>query len=270
MPGELKPSSRRARKHELIADQLRRQILAGQLVPGDRLPTEDQLMPDFGIARNTLREALRVLESQGLVRVLRGRNGGPVVTYPDLAPTSAALATTLQLRHTTVDHLDTARRLLEPQLVGWLAKHHDDADIDALNAAINAARLAADRNDFDAFASAAVGVHETLIERSRNNTLSVLSLLLHEMVQGYYERHSVDQATMRRAIRSYRRLVSLVEAGRADEAIAHWEAQMTYTMSGHDPNEPITVAARPNGLRRAAPRRRKSPDTALVARRPRR
>ncbi len=237
---------RRPRSHELIAERLRTQILSGELVPGDRLPTEDQLMAQFGIARNTLREALRVLESQGLVRVLRGRGGGPVVTRPDLQPMSAALATVLQLRNTTVDDLDTARSLIEPQLVGWLAKHHDESDIAALADAVQRADAATEADDFDAFAAAAVGVHETLIERSGNNTLSVLSQLLHEMVQAYYERHKVDQKAMRRAVSSYRRLTLLISEGRADEAIAHWQALMSYTISGHDPFELVKQATQSN------------------------
>lgn len=242
MPDRRTPH-RRPRSHELIADRLRTQIRSGELTAGDRLPPEDQLMAQFRIARNTLREALRVLESQGLVGVRRGRGGGPVVTSPQIKPLAAAMATVLQLRHTTVDDLDTARRLIEPQLVGWLAKHHDDTDIVALEEAAQRAGAAAEADDFDTFAAAATGVHETLIERTGNNTLSVLSQLLHEMVLAYYERHKVDQKTMRRAVRSYRRLALLIAEGRADEAIAHWEAQMSYTISGHDPFELVKQAA---------------------------
>ena len=81
-------STRKAPKktHELVADKIRRQIVAGDLAEGERLPPEDDLTAQFGVARTTLREALRVLESQGLLAIRRGRGGGPVVTHPDLEP----------------------------------------------------------------------------------------------------------------------------------------------------------------------------------------
>ena len=53
--------------HEVVADQIRQQIVEGVLVEGQRLPPEDDLTVQFGVARTTLREALRVLESQGLL-----------------------------------------------------------------------------------------------------------------------------------------------------------------------------------------------------------
>ena len=79
----LTPStSRRPKAHERVANILRDRIVTGELAAGDRLPPEDELTTQFGIARTTLREALRVLESQGLLLIRRGRGGGPVVTHP--------------------------------------------------------------------------------------------------------------------------------------------------------------------------------------------
>ncbi|HNI35288.1 MAG TPA: GntR family transcriptional regulator, partial [Microthrixaceae bacterium] len=104
----------KAKTYAVLAVELRDRILNGELAEGERLPVEDDLVEQFGVARSTLREALRVLESQGLITIRRGRGGGPVVTHPDLAPISMALAVSLQLQGTTVADLDEARRLIEP------------------------------------------------------------------------------------------------------------------------------------------------------------
>ena len=61
---------------ELVADRLRRQIIRGELREGDSLPPEADLMAAYGISRPTLREAFRVLESEGLIDVHRGSRGG--------------------------------------------------------------------------------------------------------------------------------------------------------------------------------------------------
>src|SRR5213078_3000693 len=113
----------------VVAERLRRQIARGELTIGQRLPPEDKLTATFGIARTTLREALRILESEGLLEIRRGRAGGPVVTMPQIGSLAEGLAVTLQLQGTTAGDLDAARQLLEPSLVGWLAASHTDDDL---------------------------------------------------------------------------------------------------------------------------------------------
>src|SRR5437764_12461634 len=120
---------------EMIAERLRRRIARGELAIGERLPPEDELTATFGIARTTLREALRILESQGLLEIRRGRTGGPVVTMPRIDSLAEGLAVTLQLQGTTAGDLDVARQLIEPRLAGRLADAHTPDDLAARGAA---------------------------------------------------------------------------------------------------------------------------------------
>lgn len=239
------PSPPTRKTYAVLADQLRRQILSGELAEGERLPVEEELTARFGVARTTLREALRVLESQGLITIRRGRGGGPIVTHPDLGPISMAFAASLELQQTTVGDLDEARRLIEPQLAGQLARTHRKVDLAPLEAAVDAAAEAAERGDAMAFALAAAGVHDALVESSGNRTLGTLSKLLQHMVRAYYTRNTerFDRRLMRRAVRGYRKLLELIEAGDEAAAVAHWDATMRYTIDAHDPNEPVTVLA---------------------------
>src|SRR5690349_13917530 len=68
---------------ETIAGSLRNRIVRGELKEGDALPPEAELMAQFSISRATLREALRILESESLLSVKRGLGGGPRVHLPD-------------------------------------------------------------------------------------------------------------------------------------------------------------------------------------------
>lgn len=229
--------------YAVLADQLRQRILSGELAEGERLPVEEELTAEFGVARTTLREALRVLESQGLITIRRGRGGGPIVTHPDLGPISMALAASLELQHTTVGDLDQARRLIEPQLAGQLARDHPRVDLTPLDAAVDAAAAAAGEGDALAFALAAAGVHEALVECSGNRTLSTLSKLLQHMVRAYYTRNTdrFDRRLMQRAVRGYRKLLELIRDGDVAGAVAHWDATMRYTIEAHDADEPVTA-----------------------------
>lgn len=238
-------TSRRAdgrKTHAIVADRIRRQIVSGELVEGQRLPPEEDLTARFGVARTTLREALRVLESQGLIEIRRGRGGGPTVTHPDLDPISTALATSLQIQGTTVGDLDAARRLIETEIVGQLASEHTDDDLVALQAAVDQAAGAAERDDPGAFGLAAAGLHATLVERSGNRTLITLTGLLDHVVRAYYTLDDdLDQRLMRRAVRGYNKLLALIRAGDAPAAEEHWDATMRYTVGARDPDRLLSV-----------------------------
>jgi DNA-binding FadR family transcriptional regulator len=223
---------------EIVAGMLRSRIVSGELPIGSKLPTEEELTEAFGIARTTLREALRILESQGLIHIKRGRGGGGTVTMPDLSRLSEAFAAALQLRRTSFADLDTARRLIEPELAAWLARSHTAEDEDALEEIARSARDAANANDNRRFASAASRFHRAIVERAGNTTLSLYSQLLNELVENRYLLGALDssQALMQRAARSYAKLVALISAGDADGARSHWQKQMTYMIeeSKHD------------------------------------
>lgn len=227
----------------LVAAELRRRIATGELAPGDRLPPEDGLMEEFDLARTTLREALRVLESEGLITVQRGRNGGPRVTSPPIDGLARMLALHLQLEGTTVGDLDDARQLIEPHLAARLAEHHTDEDLEALEDAIALAATAARAGDRDAFGVAAAGVHETLVERAGNRTLAVLARMLHEVVEEYYRfaARSSDVELMERAVRSYRKLRRFIEDGDAEGAAAHWRRQLRFTIANIDRDEELDL-----------------------------
>lgn len=215
---------------ETVAAGIRRRIACGELQIGERLPTEEELTEHFGIARTTLREALRILEFQGLIAIKRGRGGGATVTTPDLDRLAEPLAVVLQLRRTTAGDLDEARRLIEPQLASWLAKNHTDDDLEALQTVARAARLAADDDDADRFGQAAAEMHLTIIERGGNNTLSVISQLLHAVMLDRYTTasQSSGQILLQRAAKSYQKLVDLIGEGQAEHASAHWEQQLLW------------------------------------------
>lgn len=237
--------------HEVVAQRLRREIVTGRLAVGQRLPPEEELTATFGIARTTLREALRVLESQGLIEIRRGRGGGPTVTKPDLGPVAHGLAMALQMEGVTFADLDEARQLIEPQVAGRLARTRTAEELKRINAAIDTAAEAAESDDPAAFGEAVVHVHESIMESSGNVTLSTLSRILHDLVTDYYRTGAgrADLAARRRAVRSYRKLASLIEARDAAGAEEHWRRQLRYTISSYDSHQHFDMfVEQPDGM----------------------
>ena len=100
-----------------VANELRRLILDGELIPGERLPVEADLAERFGVSRSTVREALRSLTTQNLAVTVRGVSGGTFVSRPDPDQVSDSLTTGLGFltvaEELTVAELMQARELLE-------------------------------------------------------------------------------------------------------------------------------------------------------------
>lgn len=81
---------------EIVASRIRNAVIRGELTDGDMLPAEAQLMEEYKISRPTIREAIRILESEGLVVVSRGARGGSRVVKPDWHIVARSAGTTLQ------------------------------------------------------------------------------------------------------------------------------------------------------------------------------
>ena len=173
---------------ELVASSLRRQIVRGDLAEGDALPSESELMQQFGVSRPTLREAFRVLESESLISVRRGAHGGARVHVPngDVAARYAALV--LEHRAATLRDVYEARGIIESACVAQVAHSRTQKQLAALRQALessrelqgNPVRQMAEQSRF----------HQLLVEMTGNQTLVVLSGML---------RHIVDVANLSHA-----------------------------------------------------------------------
>src|SRR5579859_7070472 len=134
----------RARKRsELIAEVLRREIVAGMaagtIVEGDPLPPEKELVERFSVARPTLREAMRILESYGIVEFRVGKRGGTYVRTPRADVAAKHVAILLQLRGATIRDLWEFRAILEPSAVRLIAQRPTKRGVLALRRIVRAA-----------------------------------------------------------------------------------------------------------------------------------
>lgn len=126
--------------YQMLADALRSRILTRELKPGDRLPIEPHLAEQYGVSRSTVREALRVLTSQGLVSTWRGVQGGSFVTCPEPIQISEYLHASLGLLAESTDvgveALLEARDMLEVPAAGLAALRRTPEQLDRLRATL--------------------------------------------------------------------------------------------------------------------------------------
>lgn len=237
-PGQIGQIVRAPKTSELIVAQLRRQIVRAAVKPGENLPSETQLMEQFGVSRPTIREAFRILETERLIVVRPGRRGGAQVIVPDLSVAARYCGLLLQLQGTTLDDVYEARLIAEPACAGLLAlrrTEQDIADLAGVVAAIESAIEGWDRSvpDPAAWSRITYRFHELIMQRSGNKTLALQHAVLRDIVAAHTELRisrlfdeTDSRASLRRCGKVYRKLLALVEARNADGAERFWRGYM--------------------------------------------
>jgi DNA-binding FadR family transcriptional regulator len=214
-------------KPQQIADELRRLIVEGGVADGELLGHEPELIERFGVSRPSLREALRILEAEGLITVVRGVHGGVRVRQPDHTQAARTAALVLQARNVSLADVFAARSTIEPAAVRLVAEGRGrKAAAKALQALIAEQEEVID--DGEEFGRANARFHEELVGLTGNQTLRILIEMLNEVVSRAVAAVSQPDsvATRKRGTRSQARLAALIEAGDADAAEAHWRTHM--------------------------------------------
>ena len=214
---------------ELVARQLRNQIVRGELKEGDTLSPESELMANFGVSRPTLREAVRILESEGLISVTRGARGGAVVHRPDIAVATRHVSFLLQAAGTTLVDVYRVRMLVEPAAARAVAESGSKNASRILRACLHEGRARFD-NDV-AYGAALAQFHNKLIELSGIPVLTLLMGMLNDIFERFWTSmtanagRQIDNAPAKASgLRALEKLTDLIEKGDGPGAEAHWRS----------------------------------------------
>lgn len=213
---------------ELVAAELRNEILRGDYPPGESLSSEAMLVERFDVSRPTLREALRLLESQQLITVRRGSHRGPVASLPDAKLTARSFALLLQLRKGTVADIYQFRMIFEPAATRMAAENASDDELASLREVLDAEF--ASRDDFSAFTLLAWRFHSELVRLSGNTVMALVA----ETFERISRRHAAEylanvensQEQSELAYRAHSHLVDLLVKRKGREAERFWTKHM--------------------------------------------
>lgn len=215
--------------YEEVANRLRTRIADGGFTPGDRLPAEANLAAEFGVSRSTIREALRVLNSEGLIRTARGVSGGSFVTETEPSAISGFLQTRLGIlsRHqaiTTEELLET-RALLEVAGAAFAAERRTPDHLDELRQALERER------DF----------HVTLLVAAQNRLLEAIAIPVVQLLDdGGRDGGDPMQADRDR---DHERILDRIEARDAEGAAAAMEQHLQHLASDYRRETPSPSTA---------------------------
>jgi GntR family transcriptional repressor for pyruvate dehydrogenase complex len=153
----------RASPREAVSDAILELIRGGELRPGMRLPSEPQLVQMTGISRSSVREAVRSLQTMGLLEVRRGQ--GTFVREIDSESVTDAQLLLLLDDHTVLENLIEVRCALEPVIAQVAAERANDDDVAALGEALHAMNSA---QGMEEWRPAHLAFHKALVDATHN------------------------------------------------------------------------------------------------------
>lgn len=202
-----------------MADRLREQILEGLLPKGTRLPNEIVLAGEFGVSRATVREALRLLTAQNLIRTAKGAGGGSYVTVPSAEHVSESLRSGLGLmtaaEDVTLEELLEVRELLEVPAAELAARRRAEGHLERLQAAIPGEPLRLGTQEQFAYNA---DFHAIIIEASGNTLLSIAAVPVFAVLQTHLARSRLGRRFHRAINDHHREIAAAIEKGDAREA----------------------------------------------------
>lgn len=169
------------RLYERIVEQIEGAILSGDLKPGQRLPSERALVAQFGASRPTVRDALRVLESNGIVRSRPGDPNGPEVLPFSPHGLAKQMSRLVHVEEMSIAELVAFRMILDGSANLLAARLRSAEELAAMDATI-AAMEGAIGKGYDEFSEADVAFHDAVAFASRNALIKVCNHVVRGVV----------------------------------------------------------------------------------------
>lgn len=209
----------------LVAGQIRKQIVLGELAEGDLLPSEAEMVKRLSVSRPTLRQAFRILETEHLITVQRGSRGGITVLRPSTRLASRYLSDVLRFQRVTLGDVWAAQLMLEPASVAELAYRHDETVVAELR------ELAAQPGDDDPD-TYSEQFHVRLVELAGNPVLAEYCKLVHLLTRGHIRNYQSafsgeDLTSAAGAAVAHAEVIELIAAGAVHAAGEHWRSHLS-------------------------------------------
>ena len=203
---------------DVLASELRERILRGEFPEGSALPPERELVTQTGMSRTTVREALRILEVQGLVRIKTGRSGGAFVERPGEESIASSVGLLIRGGRIRMAALLETREGVEPVCAKLAAKYRTSDDLDRLDRANDA--IAVEGGSLTDFLEANVDWHVGVALATHNELLTGFMRALSGAIYASTDNQGFIDADVRRTtLRAHRTITEAIRAQDPNAAV---------------------------------------------------
>jgi DNA-binding FadR family transcriptional regulator len=215
---------------ELIVETLREQVIRGQLKASESLPSESELCDQFGVSRPTIREALRILESESLIQLGRGTRGGARIIAPSERTVARYVGRYLQYAQVPMVDVHRANMAIEMPAIVGLASNRTPEDLAVLDAVLADEKAQSDGSGFEALL-AGKAFHRAVVELAGNRTLAIVYGMLEEVsiaisqeIANAMQSRFLDEA--QRFYQVHQDIVGLIRERATDKAESLWRRHL--------------------------------------------
>lgn len=233
----LEPSQRPFKRGDKVAQAVARSIMrkirTEELKPGAHLPSEAQMLKEYGIGRGSLREALRILEVNGLIWLKPGPGGGPIVGSVQSEHFGQMATLYLQAQGTTFGELIEARLTVEPLMAKLAAERQDAELMSQLAKAAGLTRV----EDEDEYLQTTADFHRLIAAMSGNGVLGLFSQSLSDIFRDRVSGIIFPKTRRKEVGTTHAAIAKAIQDGKADEAhdlmYEHMAKYVAYVKRGH-------------------------------------
>ena len=207
----------RKRTFEEVFEKIKHSILNGTLKPGVRLPSETQLAHQFSVGRQTVREALRILELSGFISIRKGGNGGPIVSDTVLTKIGDLFIDAIRLKRISIKELTVARISIEKVILNFAFDHIEDSDIKKLqeNIVKTKGKIASQIHPFEQNCQ----FHLLLAKATKNHLFVIVLESMMAILTDILARLKPDLRTANNTLRYHEKILNAIKSADRDEAI---------------------------------------------------
>nr|WP_320190070.1 FadR/GntR family transcriptional regulator [uncultured Desulfobacter sp.] len=211
--------AKQSRVFQDVVEQIEDAILNGRLEPGTRLPAERELKEMFNTSRGTLREALRVLEQKGLIRIKLGVAGGAYVKQIDAEPVMQSLALLIRSGKVSPDHLAEFRIKIEGAIVELAAQRATPGDIETMEDLYKQARQHYENGDWERFLKTDEAMHAYIGTMSGNPVFQLLQQSIHTNIHEYYGYYlPMNKESTLENLNDFKKIIAALKSGNGRDA----------------------------------------------------
>lgn len=204
-------SVKRDKLPQQIIRHIRNMVLEGRLKPGDKLPSEQELIKTFSVSRQTIREVLRVLEAQGLLSIRPGAGGGTFVREVDIDVTRQSLINFFHQKDLSLQHILQVRQILDPYFAETAANTMSPEDLEALSRIVATQKRHLDEGNLAEARRAEIQFHRDLARVTDNPLLILLQDFIETLLEKIKAQLSPDHAFSQHSFEWHSRVIEALE-----------------------------------------------------------
>ena len=224
------------RTFEEISSKIKELVFKGLLKPGDKLPSENELARQYGVGRQTVREALRVLEISGFISIQKGGNGGAVIVDTILTTITNSFVDAIHMKRLSMDAVNVVRLELERPIIKHAAKNADEEDVKTLQSNIQEARKKLERGIHARKEN--LDFHKLLARATKNHVFVIITESIMAVLAVFLSRYQLDLKVQKYIVEEHQ---NMLEALKDNEPIKAYNYLEDYLRVVQDSYKDVTA-----------------------------